>query len=137
VDHLDRLGLEHPVVQAGMGGGVAGGELAGAVSAAGGLGTVGIMAPGAFWCTATEAGPAWVRRVGRLSAPVGRRLPLSAMNGIVRRQRVGLGVFSPALPLRGMPAESVDRTALYAGETIHRLHDVIPAAEAVRRLTPP
>lgn len=41
----DRLGLERPVVQAGMGGGIAGGELAGAVSAAGGLGTVGILPP--------------------------------------------------------------------------------------------
>ncbi|MGI8506269.1 MAG: hypothetical protein ACR2MK_05605 [Solirubrobacteraceae bacterium] len=39
------MGLERPVVQAGMGGGVAGGELAGAVSAAGGLGTVGMRAP--------------------------------------------------------------------------------------------
>lgn len=43
MDLLDRLGMEHPVVQAGMGGGTAGAELAGAVSAAGGLGTVGIM----------------------------------------------------------------------------------------------
>ncbi|MGN6371720.1 MAG: nitronate monooxygenase [Solirubrobacteraceae bacterium] len=43
MDLLDRLGLEHPVVQAGMGGGTAGAELAGAVSAAGGLGTVGIV----------------------------------------------------------------------------------------------
>lgn len=43
MDLLDRLGLEHPIVQAGMGGGTSGAELAGAVSAAGGLGTVGIV----------------------------------------------------------------------------------------------
>ena len=43
---LERLGLELPVVQAGMGGGLAGHELAAAVSAAGGLGTIGILAPG-------------------------------------------------------------------------------------------
>ncbi|HEY8769636.1 MAG TPA: nitronate monooxygenase, partial [Thermoleophilaceae bacterium] len=42
---LERLGLELPIVQAGMGGGLAGHELAGAVSAAGGLGTIGILAP--------------------------------------------------------------------------------------------
>jgi NAD(P)H-dependent flavin oxidoreductase YrpB (nitropropane dioxygenase family) len=42
---LERLGVELPVVQAGMGGGLAGGELAGAVSAAGGLGTVGFVDP--------------------------------------------------------------------------------------------
>jgi NAD(P)H-dependent flavin oxidoreductase YrpB (nitropropane dioxygenase family) len=42
---LERLGIELPVVQAGMGGGLSGGELAGAVSAAGGLGTVGFLEP--------------------------------------------------------------------------------------------
>ena len=42
---LAQLGIELPVVQAGMGGGLAGSELAGAVSAAGGLGTIGILAP--------------------------------------------------------------------------------------------
>jgi len=40
---LERLGVELPIVQAGMGGGIARGELAAAVSAAGGLGTLGIM----------------------------------------------------------------------------------------------
>lgn len=49
MDLIDRLGLDHPVVQAGMGGGTAGARLAGAVSAAGGLGTVGILLePGAM-----------------------------------------------------------------------------------------
>jgi len=42
---LDRLGVELPVVQAGMGGGLAGSELAAAVSEAGGLGTIGILGP--------------------------------------------------------------------------------------------
>jgi nitronate monooxygenase len=42
---LDRLGIERPIVQAGMGGGLAGHELAAAVSGAGGLGTIGILAP--------------------------------------------------------------------------------------------
>jgi nitronate monooxygenase len=40
---LDRLGVARPVVQAGMGGGIAGHELAAAVSEAGGLGTIGIL----------------------------------------------------------------------------------------------
>jgi len=42
---LQRLGVELPVVQAGMGGGVAGSELAAAVAEAGGLGTLGTMPP--------------------------------------------------------------------------------------------
>lgn len=44
----ERLRLEHPVIQAGMGGGISGAELAAAVSVAGGLGTVGMMPPKIF-----------------------------------------------------------------------------------------
>jgi nitronate monooxygenase len=43
---LRQLGVELPIVQAGMGGGLATSELAAAVSKAGGLGTVGFLAPG-------------------------------------------------------------------------------------------
>ncbi|WP_354698785.1 hypothetical protein DSM112329_04482 [Paraconexibacter sp. AEG42_29] len=53
---VERIALEHPVVQAGMGGGIAGARLAGAVSAAGALGTVGIMEPRAFIAALAEAG---------------------------------------------------------------------------------
>jgi nitronate monooxygenase len=45
VDLRDRLRLEHPLVQAALGGGLATAELAGAVSRAGGLGTIGMLAP--------------------------------------------------------------------------------------------
>ncbi len=48
MDLLDRLSLEVPVAQAGMGGGIAGAELAAAVARAGGLGTVGILAARPF-----------------------------------------------------------------------------------------
>jgi nitronate monooxygenase len=45
---LERLGVELPIVQAGMGGGIARRELAAAVSEAGALGTIGMLAPAAF-----------------------------------------------------------------------------------------
>src|SRR5689334_18682821 len=45
VDLLDRLRLDVPIAQAGMGGGLAGAELATAVAAAGGLGTLGLVPP--------------------------------------------------------------------------------------------
>ncbi|MBJ8347584.1 nitronate monooxygenase family protein [Antrihabitans sp. YC2-6] len=44
-EFLERIGLELPIVQAGMGGGIAGSALATAVSAAGGLGTLGTAGP--------------------------------------------------------------------------------------------
>lgn len=45
---LERLGVERPVVQAGMGGGVSRHELAAAVSEAGGLGTIAVNGAGAI-----------------------------------------------------------------------------------------
>ncbi len=45
MDVADRLKIDVPVCQAGMGGGIAGAPLAAAVSAAGGLGTVGLQPP--------------------------------------------------------------------------------------------
>lgn len=45
---LERVGIELPVVQAGMGGGTADHALAAAVSGAGGLGTIGILDPAAL-----------------------------------------------------------------------------------------
>jgi NAD(P)H-dependent flavin oxidoreductase YrpB (nitropropane dioxygenase family) len=44
VDLLDRLKVDHPVAQAGMGN-MATSELAAAVTGAGGLGTIGMCAP--------------------------------------------------------------------------------------------
>jgi len=88
------------------------------------------------WCRADERGPAFVRAAARLSAPLGRLAPLDAMGRLAALQRPAIPCFSPALPLAGMPADSVDRCALYAGETARRLHDVIPAAQAVARLAP-
>ncbi|MFG1932769.1 NAD(P)H-dependent flavin oxidoreductase [Mycobacterium sp. NPDC048908] len=48
MDLLDRLRLDVPVAQAGMGGGLAGPELAASVAAAGGLGTLGLLPPSAL-----------------------------------------------------------------------------------------
>lgn len=88
------------------------------------------------WCTHNDLGPAAMRALSRASAPLGRMLPLSALDSVVALQRTAVPLYTPALPLTGMSAAMVDRSALYAGETIHRIHDVIPAADAVTRLAP-
>jgi nitronate monooxygenase len=68
--------------------------------------------------------------------PLARRAPLSAADTMKRMQRVGLPLFSPAALLRGEDERALEWTPLYAGAGVDRLHDVVPAAEAVRRLTP-
>jgi nitronate monooxygenase len=88
------------------------------------------------WCADTDLGAGWVRAMGRLSAPLGRALPLGAQGRVSALQRVGVPLFSPALPVVGTPPDRADRLALYAGETVHRIDGIVTAAEAVARLAP-
>jgi nitronate monooxygenase len=88
------------------------------------------------WCASSELGPRLARAAGWLSAPLGRIMPLDALGVVAVRQRSQVPLFTPALPLAGMPADTVESTALYAGETVRRLHDIIPAAHAVAQLSP-
>jgi nitronate monooxygenase len=88
------------------------------------------------WCRADELGPGPVRLASRLSAPLAHVVPLDVLGTLLKHQRPGLPLFTPGVPLAGMPVRTVDSAALYAGDTVRRLNDVIPAAEAVARLTP-
>jgi nitronate monooxygenase len=88
------------------------------------------------WCSRHELGSPIVRMANRISAPLGRLTPLEQMGRLTALQRPELPFFTPALPLEGMPADTVERSALYAGETVRRMYDVIPAAQAVSRLAP-
>jgi NAD(P)H-dependent flavin oxidoreductase YrpB (nitropropane dioxygenase family) len=81
--------------------------------------------------------PGWLRHVERASAPLGRILSLRASGVMASAQRVGMPVFRPALPLAGMPESVIERAALYAGETVRKIDDVVSAQHAVARLTSP
>jgi len=79
IDLLDRLAIEHPVVQAGLGGGLSRAELAAAVSRAGGLGTVGILVePAAFRVE--------IRRARELAA--GKPVSANLLFPVMRRAHV-------------------------------------------------
>jgi nitronate monooxygenase len=79
IDLRDRLAIEYPVVQAGLGGGLSRAELAGAVSRAGGLGTVGILEePAAF--------RAEIRRARDLAA--GKPISANLLFPVMRRAHV-------------------------------------------------
>lgn len=80
MDLLDRLRLDVPVGQAGMGGGIAGAALAGAVSEAGGLGTLGLVPP-------VELGES-IHRV-RDQAP-GRAVAVNLLMPFLRRRHVAV-----------------------------------------------
>ena len=87
------------------------------------------------WCVDDDLAPRWVRGIGHASAVIGRTLPLGASGRMTGLQRVGLPFFSPGVPLAGMPDDSVETLALYAGETHRRIAEVVSAAEAVEQLS--
>jgi len=71
---LERLGVGFPIVQAGMGGGLARHRLAAEVSQAGGLGTIGMLSPGALAAELTRARALTARPLAvNLIVPLARR----------------------------------------------------------------
>ena len=64
------------------------------------------------------------------------KLPDRAIMPVLRMQTPTLPMFSPIAPTIGMPESAVDRTALYAGETVLRMTSVISARQAVTDLAP-
>ena len=101
----ELVGVEHPVVSAGMGGGTAGGELAGAVSEAGGLGIV-----GASWLS-PERIEAEVRRARELtSKPIGVNLLLFGNEAHVDP----VLELEPAVLSTAWPRDDQDLAAIFA-----------------------
>lgn len=88
------------------------------------------------WLRGDPRGPAWVRAANRITAPVLKRVPMSAQLHLARTQRASMPFLSPLPPAAGAPAGLLDSGPLYAGETVARIHDLRPAGELMRALAP-
>ncbi|HXR61662.1 MAG TPA: nitronate monooxygenase [Solirubrobacterales bacterium] len=86
--------------------------------------------------TPTLHGPRLNRVLNRLLAPGARYVPPGLQLRMIRAQRPGSRLLSPAGPTDDGPATLVDAGPLYAGETVARIGEVEPAAELVRALAP-
>ncbi|HET7418111.1 MAG TPA: nitronate monooxygenase [Solirubrobacterales bacterium] len=76
------------------------------------------------------------RALNHLLAPGARYAPPGLQLRMIRAQRPGSRLLSPAGPTDDGPETLIDAGALYAGETVTRIDDVRPAAELVADLTP-
>ena len=81
-------------------------------------------------------GPRFNRALNYLLAPGARYAAPGLQLRMMRAQRPGSRLLSPAGPTDDGPATLVDAGALYAGETVARIDAVKPAAELVRALVP-
>jgi NAD(P)H-dependent flavin oxidoreductase YrpB (nitropropane dioxygenase family) len=88
------------------------------------------------WLTGDHRGPAAVRLLNRALGPALAVAPESLRGTLARRQSVKLPLLGPFAATDDGPRSLLDAGPLYAGESVARIYDVIPAAEAVRQLTP-
>lgn len=86
------------------------------------------------WCTKSELGPKAALTINRVTAPIGRKLPLALLDPLTKLQRAGVPLYTVGPVLEGMPERLVDTTPLYAGECVRDIRSVIPAREAVAQL---
>jgi len=78
--------------------------------------------------------PRWLDASQRLSGPLLARLRMSAQARVAATQQVARPFFGPFAPTTDGPRNLLDAGALYAGESVARIHDIRPAAEIVRDL---
>jgi NAD(P)H-dependent flavin oxidoreductase YrpB (nitropropane dioxygenase family) len=88
------------------------------------------------WLGPDRRGPALNRAINRLLASGARYTPESVLARMVRAQRPGSRILSPAGPTDDGPETLLDAGALYAGETVVRIDEVRPAADLVRDMAP-
>jgi nitronate monooxygenase len=87
------------------------------------------------WLRDDPRGPRLNRALNRLTGgPAARYMPPALQQRIVRAQRPGSRLLSPAGPVDDGPRNLVDAGPLYAGETVARIDDVRPAAKIVASL---
>jgi nitronate monooxygenase len=88
------------------------------------------------WLAVDSRGRALNRALNRLLAPALRYIPAAVQERAARMQRPASRLLSPAAPTVEGSDTLLDAGALYAGETVARIHDIRPAGELVRALTP-
>ena len=90
----------------------------------------------ARWLKDDSRGPALNRALNHLLAPGARYMPGGLQQRMILAQRPSSRLLSPLGPIDDGPETLVDAGPLYAGETVKRIADVIPAADLIQALTP-
>ena len=86
--------------------------------------------------SATGGMPRLNQVINRISAVGAKRTPDQVLGALVRRQHPASLFLTPLSATDTVPASFVDAGPLYAGETVRRIRDIVPAADIVAALTP-
>lgn len=88
------------------------------------------------WLGGDPRGPALNRALNRLSGPGARYMPPQLQLRVARAQRPSSRLLSPMPPSDDAPTTLLDAGPLYAGQTVTRITQLLPASEIVATLTP-
>jgi nitronate monooxygenase len=87
------------------------------------------------WCRQDSPdGPGWAMAVNAAAAISRRMLPMEIVTKLVRLQRVGIPLYSPAPVIHGMDPQYLDVTPLYAGRCVRQIRELQPAGKIVAML---
>ena len=86
--------------------------------------------------TASGGVPLLNRALNRATAATAKHTPEWVLAALVRRQRPDSHLLTPLSVTDATPDSFVDAGPLYAGETVHRIDSLMPAADIVAALTP-
>ncbi|MDR7087897.1 NAD(P)H-dependent flavin oxidoreductase YrpB (nitropropane dioxygenase family) [Aeromicrobium panaciterrae] len=88
------------------------------------------------WLHDNSLGPSSIRRLHAVVTPLVMRLPARFSIHTLHSGSSSPLALTAQTPSDTFPARALEKSPLYAGETVARIHDVRPAAELVRDLTP-
>ena len=88
------------------------------------------------WLKEDPRGPGRIRNLHAVLTPVVRLTPHGLQRRLRARPASGPFDLTSAPPIAGMSNATLETHPLYAGETVARVHDIRPAAELVRDLSP-
>jgi NAD(P)H-dependent flavin oxidoreductase YrpB (nitropropane dioxygenase family) len=86
------------------------------------------------WLERDGRAPRWLGALQHASRPLVARLPVGVQARMASSQAAARPLFGPFAPTADGPRNLLDAGALYAGESVARIHDIRPAAELVREL---
>jgi NAD(P)H-dependent flavin oxidoreductase YrpB (nitropropane dioxygenase family) len=86
------------------------------------------------WLDRDGRQPRWLSAAQWASGPLVGRLPMGASARLAASQTPARPFFGPFAPTADGPSNLLDAGALYAGESVARLHDIRPAGDLVRDL---